>query len=582
MIRQASSRTAFPTETRKVPGTDDYKSHILAFCRNCDAEGAILIPNNAGSVPPEAGSKMFRRRLGWKMGAHRNKDVCPSCAARSKIACVPQDKRQATLADLSEKLKSRVALDPEYTRQKEYDVLYQDFPLLAILMASVEIEHAEQGRALPSNFQTRAEVLLQAALKRARRDHLLDDAMLSEINDRIAQIHVLMAELDEQAVTLIPLMEQVNATDMPQPRPAKEAEPMQPRTARPDTALGAAFVKAQTDKIKQAGAQRPPRSPEDQAALDKLISDQARDDRRGVKMVGKARKAPLPVVKSKQSAPLPIAAPTEVVPSQEPAPARKAPNRVKRTGGWDSMTPEEHADRVARMSLKRNMKFAAKAGLSLEEWTERNETRKSEAETRRQAKAVRASAPPRLRLVEPAPQTPKPETPMNAKPAPMPIHDNTVTPSAPGVLDRIKIGEALNDHYVRATSNGEGGYYAGDFSDAALADLLGVPAEWVAERREAMLYGPDINETSSQDALEIEAMKDEVKALKTLQEKLFDDGAHEVEQIEARQSALMEQIKVDTKVMLDAAAEKVSNQAAAIEDRVIDLEQRLHALAERR
>ncbi|UTC28825.1 hypothetical protein MARCHEWKA_03130 [Brevundimonas phage vB_BpoS-Marchewka] len=579
MIRQASSRTAFPTETRKVPGTDDYKSHILAFCRNCDAEGAILIPNNAGSVPPEAGSKMFRRRLGWKMGAHRNKDVCPSCAARSKIACVPQDKRQATLADLSEKLKSRVALDPEYTRQKEYDVLYQDFPLLAILMASVEIEHAEQGRALPSNLQTRAEVLLQAALKRARRDHLLDDAMLSEIDDRIEQIHTLMAELDEQAVTLIPLMEQVNATDMPQPRPAKEAEPMHSRPVRPDTALGAAFVKAQTDKIKQAGAQRPPRTPEDQATLDRLISDQARDDRRGVRLVGKARKAPLPPAKPEPAAARPV---LSTVPS-EPAPARKAPNRVKRTGGWDSMTPEEHADRVARMTIKRNLKFAAKAGLSLEDWTERNEARKAETEARRLEKASKKAAKPVLRLVESSsPQTPKPEKPMNARPAPMPIHDNTVTPTAPGVLDRLKISEALNEHYVRATSNGEGGYYIGDFSDAGLAALLGVPAEWVAERREAMLYGPDVNEATSQDALEIEALKDEVKVLKTLQEKLFDDGAHEVEQIEARQSALMAQIKDDTKAMLDAASEKVASQAAVIEDRVVDLEQRLHALAERR
>lgn len=171
---------------------------------------------------------------------------------------------------------------------------------------------------------------------------------------------------------------------------------------------------------------------------------------------------------------------------------------------------------------------------------------------------------------------------MPATPAPQAIHDNTVNPTAAGVLDRLKISEALNEHYVRATSNGEGGYYKENFSDQSLADLLGVPAAWIEERREAMLFGPDVNEHTSKDAEEIEALMQEIKDLKAAQERLFDAGAAEVSDIEARQAALLERIKTDTQDLLSAAAEKVAAEVARMEDRVVDIEQRLRAVAERR
>lgn len=661
MIRPGSTRTAFPTETRRVPGTDNcYKSHILAYCRSCGAEGAILIPNNAGSVPPEAGVKMFRKRLHWKMGPHRNKDLCPTCAARGKIGAAPKDQRRGLIETLQEDLEKRLALDPAYTEQKEYDALYKDFPLLALIMVEIEAEYAAEGRTLPPNLKQRGEVLLQAAMKRAKRDNLLDEEMIAEIEDRIDDLNDLMQEVEDRAAILIPLMEQVNAADMPAPKPkAPEVPDMTPHTAqsgRPGTALGDAFIKAQTDKIKQEAAQRPERTPQEQAALDKLIADQKRDATRGVKLTGKNRPAPLPP--SKPAPAFKVVTPAEVTTAeafhdrkaQEDAtaepPTRKAPNRVKRTGGWDDMTPEQHAARAAKMTLKRNERLAEKAGLSFEEWSRRNEARKAQEAQRREAKANKAAGGRRdvprhvqddldakamlneviriagaagaalsrgdiailtrktheaidayrerlaahsLRyqselLAPPAPLAPKPqpETPMPATPAPQAIHDNTVNPTAAGVLDRLKISEALNEHYVRATSNGEGGYYKENFSDQSLADLLGVPAAWIEERREAMLFGPDVNEHTSKDAEEIEALMQEIKDLKAAQERLFDAGAAEVSDIEARQAALLERIKADTQDLLSAAAEKVAAEVARMEDRVIDIEQRLRAVAERR
>lgn len=588
MIRPGSSRTAFPTESRKVAGADEgYKFHILAYCRNCPAEGAIMIPNSAGSVPPEVGVKMFRR-LNWKMGSSRNKDTCPACASRSKIAAAPRDKRTEVIEKLNADMNLRVALDPAYTEQKEWEALYLDFPLLMAGMLVIADEYAAEGRVLPDKPRQRADILLQAALKRARRDSLMDEEMIQEIEGRIAELQELMIEIEERAAVLNPLMEQANASLLPPPKPSKKEQDMNLQSGRPATAMADAFIKAQTTKIKQDGQDRAAqRTPQEQAALDKLIDDQKRDATRGLRLVGKKRPAPLPPMKSAK--PALAVAPTKPEPVAATPPVKKAPNRVKRTGGWDDMTPEQHAERTAKMTLKRNQTLAAKAGLPFDEWNRRNEARKAEDAARKAArdskKALKASAAtPDMFTPAPAPVAPTPiaETPMPAKPAPQAIHDNTTAPTAAGIMDRIKIAEALEQHYVRTTSAGEGGYYRGDFSDKALAETLNVPQAWIAERREAMLFGEDVNENTSKDAEEIAALVQEINTLKAAQNRLFDDGANEVSQIEARQAALMERIAQDTKKLLDAASEKVADEVARIETRVSEVDRRIAALAERR
>ena len=393
MIRPGSSRTAFPTESRKVAGADEgYKFHILAYCRNCPAEGAIMIPNSAGSVPPEVGVKMFRR-LNWKMGSSRNKDTCPACASRSKIAAAPRDKRAEVVEKLNADMQLRVALDPAYTEQKEWEALYLDFPLLMAGMLVIADEYADEGRVLPEKPRQRADILLQAALKRARRDSLMDEEMIQEIEGRIAELQELMIEIEERAAVLNPLMEQANASLLPPPKPSKKEQDMTLQSGRPATAIADAFIKAQTTKIKEDG-RAAQRTPKEQAALDKLIDDQKRDATRGLRLVGKNRPAPLPPMKSAK--PALAVAPAKPEPVAATPPVKKAPNRVKRTGGWDDMTPEQHAERTAKMTLKRNQTLAAKAGIPFDEWNQRNEARKAAEAAKKAAradkKALKASA----------------------------------------------------------------------------------------------------------------------------------------------------------------------------------------------
>src|SRR5690606_14793140 len=189
-------------------------------------------------------------------------------------------------------------------------------------------------------------------------------------------------------------------------------------------------------------------------------------------------------------------------------------------------------------------------------------------------KKAKTATPPALRLVESPPVKPA-EPP---RPEPIRVHDNTVNPTAAGVLDRIRISEALREHYVPTTSDGDGGYYRDDLSDAKLATMLDMPAAWITERREVMLFGADVNEHTASRGEAVEALRAEISDLKALQDKLFDDGALEVEAIERRQTERLAKIQQDTKALLDAAAAKVADAAAEIESRIVAFEQRVRAL----
>lgn len=65
---------------KALPHADDkaLRPHMIARCHICHIEATILLTKECGSVPAEVGAKMFRK-IGWGMGANRNKDECPTC-----------------------------------------------------------------------------------------------------------------------------------------------------------------------------------------------------------------------------------------------------------------------------------------------------------------------------------------------------------------------------------------------------------------------------------------------------------------------------------------------------------------------
>ena len=91
-----SQRTAFQVTSLEVGDDHQRKPHIQAECRCCGAVESVLISNRAGSVPHSVGERMFRRR-GWKMGANRHKDECPSCLTSARVASASPDKRAAII-----------------------------------------------------------------------------------------------------------------------------------------------------------------------------------------------------------------------------------------------------------------------------------------------------------------------------------------------------------------------------------------------------------------------------------------------------------------------------------------------------
>lgn len=78
-------------------------------------------------------------------------------------------------------------------------------------------------------------------------------------------------------------------------------------------------------------------------------------------------------------------------------------------------------------------------------------------------------------------------------------------PRTPTAEDRRRIRDALDKHYQE-----DKGRYAKAFSDKSVAASLSVPAKWVADLREAMGLGDDVNETAAQEAAELKALKAEM------------------------------------------------------------------------
>lgn len=101
------------------------------------------------------------------------------------------------------------------------------------------------------------------------------------------------------------------------------------------------------------------------------------------------------------------------------------------------------------------------------------------------------------------------------KPTPVPAPVKEPPPMAaepprqPTREDRRRIQTALDENYLEAR-----GCYRNAFTDKILAEKLKLPAAWVAEERERA-YGPEINETRSEAAASLMAIRVRLEALES-------------------------------------------------------------------
>lgn len=565
------------TESRLVAGSDagGLRAHILAHCCKCGAEGSLPVAKRAGSVPADAGQKMFRARF-WRMAPNnRAKDVCPACSGRAKIASSSEEHRAQTALDVVSDLLHAADGDPRYMGQKDFQRLLSDFPELSEVAHDVLREWEAEGRAPITDTFARAEATIQAALARMRQDPDVDPELLAEIDESLAATYEAMA-LSAQHV-----INDLQAQDQREEKAAKEAD-MTPHPSRPATALADAFRKAQAQKIKADGEGRKGkgRLKIESASLGDLIKDQQRDDRRGVKLVGAKHKAPLP---RSLSEPAKAGVAEAIVKAVQAPEAEPAPRKRKYHGGWDRLSPEERAARIAYTNTKRNEAFARKAGLTLEEWTTRNEARKA---------ALAAGGAPAAPTPQAPPPTPKPK-PVAASPAPIPTPIQPETPrmtdptSEPSSVQRIAIRAALDTHYIPLDVDGGGGYYVGDFSDAKLAESLAMPRAWIENRRNVMDLGPDRNEAQTQIAGAVEGLRTELAELTASLPQLLDESLAEADDVKARLTAEFTQeitrigaaFEQRAKDELAKAGDAHASRVAKVETRISDIEKRLTALA---
>lgn len=76
--------------------------------------------------------------------------------------------------------------------------------------------------------------------------------------------------------------------------------------------------------------------------------------------------------------------------------------------------------------------------------------------------------------------------------------------------ERRRIRDALDAHYDEGA-----GRYRSSFSDKALAATLNVPEKWVRDLREAMGFGPDVNEKAAIRAADIDALRADLSKLQS-------------------------------------------------------------------
>jgi len=88
-MSQRMERRGFPVESHLVGDDPKPKPAIVVSCSKCPKKDFLIAANLSGSVPPEAGEKLFRKR-GWSMGSSRTKDKCPTCAGWERAKSAPE------------------------------------------------------------------------------------------------------------------------------------------------------------------------------------------------------------------------------------------------------------------------------------------------------------------------------------------------------------------------------------------------------------------------------------------------------------------------------------------------------------
>jgi hypothetical protein len=118
---------------------------------------------------------------------------------------------------------------------------------------------------------------------------------------------------------------------------------------------------------------------------------------------------------------------------------------------------------------------------------------------RKKAAAQRKDLPEGVVLPPPSVTLKSPEEPMSE---PLPPLQNLIPET------RRRIRDALDEHYLE-----DKGCYRQAFSDKALGAKLKVPWSWVKEIREALGYGPDVNEQGAEREQELRELRGELKRL---------------------------------------------------------------------
>lgn len=119
------------------------------------------------------------------------------------------------------------------------------------------------------------------------------------------------------------------------------------------------------------------------------------------------------------------------------------------------------------------------------------------------------------------------------KPKPIPQEKPVMAvepPRQPNTEDKRRIREALFAHYLE-----DKGCYAKAHSDRSVGQSLNVPFAWVSATREALGFGPDVNEAASAFNSEVGAIR---QSLTDLQDEVLKLVANRCDELEKRLNAV--------------------------------------------
>lgn len=117
---------------------------------------------------------------------------------------------------------------------------------------------------------------------------------------------------------------------------------------------------------------------------------------------------------------------------------------------------------------------------------------------------------------------------------PKPIKEPAMTaveaPRTPTPDDKRRIREELFAHYLE-----DKGCWSGAHSDRSVAATLKVPFAWVSQMRDALGFGPDVNESGTAWRTEIDALKADILAA---QDRILTEAAAVAETLSQRLAKL--------------------------------------------